>query len=217
MASESKFSISEAFSFGWKAMKENFVFFLKALITTGLIQIILNACYEKTIKTFFPAGVIFYIASVLAGCIFYMGYVTISLKFCDKEEKKFSDIFSSYPLFFNFLFASIVNGIVVFIGLLLLIVPGIILLIRLRYFGYFIVDKSCGPIEALKKSFELTKGSTWNLFVLVLAQIGVVILGFIALFIGLFAAIPTTMVADAFVYRALLNSKEPSQGVTPSV
>jgi len=84
-----------------------------------------------------------------------------------------------------------------------LIIPGIILSIRLSFFDYFIVDRNSKIIESLKKSWEITKGNTWNLFLLYLLLGLINFLGALALMIGLFWSIPTTMLAQAFVYRKL--------------
>jgi uncharacterized membrane protein len=73
----------------------------------------------------------------------------------------------------------------------------------LGFFDYLIVDKNSRIIESLKKSWEITKGSTWNLFLLYLLLGLINLLGIFALIVGLFWSIPTTMIAEAFVYRKL--------------
>jgi uncharacterized membrane protein len=92
--------------------------------------------------------------------------------------------------------------------MILLIIPAIIWGIKFRFFSYFIIDKGAGPIEALKRSSSITMGAKWDLFLFGLLLIGINILGFLALVIGLFATIPTSMVAIAFVYRKLLTQAE---------
>jgi uncharacterized membrane protein len=71
------------------------------------------------------------------------------------------------------------------------------------FFSYFVVDQELGPIEALKRSAEITQGVKGDLFLLGLALGGINLLGAVALLIGLFATIPTAMLATAFVYRRL--------------
>ena len=137
-----------------------------------------------------------------------MGLVKVALRFCDQEKGRFSDLLSQRRLFFKYLFALILYGLIVFGGTLLLIVPGIIWGIKFWFFDYFVIDKKMGPIEALKKSYAVTTGVKWNLFVFFLALTGINLLGALCLLIGLFATIPTTMVAWAFVYRKLLAQAE---------
>jgi uncharacterized membrane protein len=143
------------------------------------------------------------IIGVALSIIFSLGLVKISLKICDREEPKISDLFSQYPLFFRYLFASILKNLITLFGFILLIIPGIILSIRLGFFDYLIVDRNSRIIESLKKSWEITRGNVWNLFLLYILLGLINLLGFFALIVGLFWSIPTTIIAEAFVYRKL--------------
>ena len=51
------------------------------------------------------------------------------------------------------------------LGYLALIIPGIIAALRLFWADEFVVAHSLGPVEALKKSWELTKGALGEVFV----------------------------------------------------
>lgn len=144
--------------------------------------------------------------------IIEIGLTKISIKFCDNEKSKFKDLFSHYPLFFKYLFGSILYVLIVFGGMILLIIPGIIWAIKFQFFNYLIVDKGLGPVEALKKSWVITKGAKWNLFVFGLLLALINLIGILCLVIGLFATLPTTLVAIAFVYRKLLAQTELVKG-----
>lgn len=93
----------------------------------------------------------------------------------------------------------------------MLIIPGIIWAIKFQYYGYFIVDKGLGPIKALEASSNLTDGVKWDLFLFGLLLTCIDLLGLLCLGIGLFAAIPTTIIARAFVYRRLESQLDVSQ------
>jgi|GEM_PF-4642886 len=56
----------------------------------------------------------------------------------------------------------------------------------------------------------------WQLLGFGLVMAGINILGFLCLFIGLFATIPTTLLAAALVYRKLLNQTESAQATIPA-
>ena len=87
----------------------------------------------------------------------------------------------------------------------MLIVPGVIWAIKYQFFAYLIVDKKMGPWEAIQKSGEMTAGNKGNLFLLGLILALINIAGAICLLVGLFATIPTTMLAIVYVYRKLLG------------
>ena len=178
------------------------------LIVVGLISYGPNIIAELLKEDAPILSIIITIASRVLELIIGMGWIKIALKFCDNEKGKFADLFSCYPLFFKYLFGSILYGLIVLVGIILLIIPGIIWGIKFQFFSYFIIDKGCGPIEALKRSSVITRGAKWNLFLFGLLLVVINLLGAFCLLIGLFATIPTTMVASAFVYRKLLVQTE---------
>ena len=133
-----------------------------------------------------------------------MGIIAITLKFVDLEKPSFSDLFHTQSLI-NFILTSIISGVIVAIGFVLLVVPGVIFALKLQFAKYLVIDKNMGPVEAIQKSWNMTRKITWNLFLLGLLLMLINILGVIALLVGLFITIPLTMVANAFVYRKLLS------------
>ena len=74
---------------------------------------------------------------------------------------------------------------------------------RIYFFMYLLVDRNLGPVESIKKSFEITYGNFWKLVGFNLVLLAVVFLGFLCCFIGIFAAIPICYAAQAHVYRKL--------------
>jgi uncharacterized membrane protein len=203
-----KFSKGEAIRFGWNTMKNNLGFFIGLLIIAGLITIILYVLQWLMEKDAPGLSSILSIVSVVLGLIIEMGMIKIALKFADNSKAELGDLFSCIPLLPKYMVASILYGLIVLGGMILLIIPAIIWGIKFHFFSYFIIDKGEGTIEALKRSSSITKGAKWDLFLFALLIIGINILGLLALVIGLFATIPTSMVAIAFVYRKLLAQAE---------
>ena len=203
-----KFSISEAIHFGWNTMKSNLGFFIGLLIFVFLFTSLSSIIAAKATEANIFLGIFFYIADFSLSIIISIGLVKIALRFCDNEKGRFADLFSQYPLFPQYLVGSILYGLIVFAGTILLIIPGIIWGIQFCFYDYFIVDKGLGPIEALKRSSAITRGVKWDLFVFFLVLSGINLLGALCLLIGLFVTIPTTMVALAFVYRKLMAQAE---------
>ncbi len=137
--------------------------------------------------------------------IVMMGLIKIFLGFCDGEKGEFSDLFSCYPLLFKYMVGSIIYGVIVSLGLILLIIPGIVWAIKFQFFDYLIIDRGLGPIDALEKSSEITRGVKLDLLTFGIL-IGIInLLGLLCLVVGLFFTIPMTRVATAFVYRKLLH------------
>ena len=199
-----KFDISEAVQFGWDTTKSNIGFFIGLLIVMGLIEYVPDIIAVIIEEDAPILSIIIQIASFVLSMIIVMGLIKICLRFCDGEKGEFSDLFSCYPLFFKYLIGSILYGLIVVVGLILLIIPGIIWAIKFQFFDYLIVDKGLGPIDALEKSSEITRGVKWDLFLFAILLGIINLMGLLCLLVGLFVTIPITMVAMAFVYRELL-------------
>ena len=196
---------SETIRFGWDIAKLNLVFFIKLFIVFIVVTYAAQA-----LKTEFDgratllAG-IFLIVSIVIGTIMELGFLKIVLNFADSKPSTISTLFSitSARTVINYFVADTVFGVLVIVGLFLLIVPGIYLALKFQYYQYLIVDKDMGIIDAFKKSSRLTEGVKWELFKFDLTLILIGIAGALALMVGLVLAIPTTMTADAKMFRKL--------------
>jgi len=73
-------------------------------------------------------------------------------------------LFSSVGLFLRYLIAQVLFIAMVVVGLILFVVPGLILITVFGLWPFLIVDLDLGPIEALNKSAEITRGHRWKLF-----------------------------------------------------
>lgn len=199
-----KFSIAEAVRFGWEATKRNIGFFLILLIVVMVVEGIPSGIQKATQESAPLISALFGLLGLVVSTIVGIGVIRISLRFADNEKAELFDLYTDYRLFFRYLFAEILYGLIVAGGLILLIVPGIIWAVRFSQFGFLVVDKGVGPMEALRESARITQGARWQLFLFGLVLIGVTMLGVLALIIGLLWAVPTIFVAGAFVYRRLL-------------
>lgn len=81
-----------------------------------------------------------------------IGGTQIDLKKCVYQSRKH---------LFNLVAGSLIYIFFTFMGLLVFIVPGIIIAVRLSFYCFFIVLDDLNPVDALKKSAQVTKGYTW--------------------------------------------------------
>ena len=77
------------------------------------------------------------------------------------------------------------------------------LMLKFQFYGYLIIDQNLGAVEALNKSAALTRGAKGQLLILGLVLGLINIAGCMVLFVGLFASVPVSMMAMAYVYRKL--------------
>lgn len=200
-----KFSISEALSNGWKIFKANVVLLIGILLVNGVVGYVPTVIQEKwkggQLEPVIAVGL--FIVFVVFGQFIELGVAKISLWLVDGKKVKFNDLFSCGHLLLKGFMGALIYGIVVMIGIICFVVPGVILGIRLQFYRYLIVDKGMGQIEALTTSWQMTKGSFWNLLGLAIVLIVVNILGALLLVVGLLVTAPLSVLATAEVYRKL--------------
>lgn len=202
------FSKKEAINFGFKTAKENVPFFLSVFVVWALITITSQALQASlNLNKQFLLSFIFNLLMWVVNSIIAMGIINICLELVDGKKPNLKDIFYTKKLF-NFILASIIRNVIIVAGFILFIIPGIIFSIKLQYSEYLIVDKRLDAVPSIKKSWEITKGVKWNLFLFGLMLGLINILGILALLIGLLITVPLTLIANAYVYRKLLHIRK---------
>ncbi len=211
---EKKFSKEQAIKFGWQRTKDNIGFFIVYLIILFAIEFFFSFFIEIFDEAgFFSLSVIFNLGSFVVSIVSSIFAVKIGLRLYDNEKIGSYDFLAfNISTFFKFLLAYILYTIMILIGLILLIVPGVYLAVKYQFFQFLIIEKNMDVIEAFKESGRITEGSKWNLFFLALIFLLIVGIGALVLLVGLFVAIPIIIVAWAYVYKKL--SSEFSSEVT---
>lgn len=206
--SDNKFSKGESLRFGWNRTKDNLGLFIVYLIILFSVEFFFSA-FAGLFEDSLPfLSFIFNVGLWIVNIISVIFTIKIGLRLYDNERiGSYGFLSFSSSLFFKFLLGYILYLIVVLIGLILLIVPGMYLAIKYQFVPYLIVDKNMDVIEAFKKSGKMTDGSKWNLFLLIILLVIIVLLGFLAFIVGIFVALPIAMVAVAYVYRELSSNE----------
>ncbi len=204
------FSIDEALRFGWNTMKTNFWFFFGILV--AMIAAIYIPYVLAIVADSLSSGLafLFYVVSYVIAMIVNIGLIRIVLKLVDGEKPDFADLFRFQGFFWRYLGGSLLMALIVSVGVMLFVIPGIIWAIVFQFYGWLIIDKNLGIMDALSHSLKITKTVRWKLlgFGVLLGLINY--LGILVFLVGLFATIPTTMLAYAHVYRKLLVQTENS-------
>ena len=201
--SNDKFSIKEALTYGWETFKANIPFFLGFMLAMGLITVLPDYLVEKVLAPKSMGLMIVKIVLRLVGLVLGMVSTRISLDIHDTGQADLSRIGEILPQIPAYLGGKVLYGLIVLVGLVLLIVPGIIVAYMFLYVGYLIIDRGLGPIAALSESRVLTDGYKLDLFLFSLVVAFVNIVGIVCLFVGLFVTIPVTLMASVYVYRRL--------------
>lgn len=215
------FSIKEAISFGWNTFKSRPWFFVQAGIVLFLVNLGVNAIQsivEYGADEFALLNLVSAIVGIAVSMLISMGETAFFLRAHDGvHSARLADLWHPQG-FWRFVGATFCAALIIVVGFILLIVPGVIAALALTFVSYVVIEEGLSPIEALKRSAALTKGSRWQLFVLGLALFGINILGLLALGVGLFVSIPVSFLAMVHVYRALKEKTSivPVEEVVPA-
>ncbi|MEE2825588.1 MAG: hypothetical protein VYE64_03055 [Planctomycetota bacterium] len=118
-------------------------------------------------KNDFPRStpwILFYLVIFILQVYFSLGKCFVCLKVARGETPKISDLFSQG----RNLLAGFIAGLILFVGIwlgfLLLIIPGILLMLACYLTPWFIVDQNMSPLRAIGQSISATRGSRGRLF-----------------------------------------------------
>lgn len=201
-ASKKDFSTKEALQAGWNVFKQQWQFLILALIAPGALVAILAVIAESSSNTL--ASAIILLALLILQSIIIVGWINIFLKVTRDEVAAWADFKEVAYLWGKYIIGNILYQIIVGIGLIFLIVPGIYFALKYQFYMYALVDnKDIGIWESFQESAHLTKGVKWHLFGLWFVFIGLSILGVLALGVGFIIAWLVMGVAMAHIYYSL--------------
>ena len=130
-----------------------------------------------------------------------LGVTRIGLNLTSGRQVSVAMLFGEGRKLLTAIVAMIIFALMVGLGLILLIIPGVYLMLRYGQFMSAIVDKNMGIMESLSYSSSITTNNRLNLFLLILLSIAIVIAGFIALVVGLIFAYPVVWLSWMVAFR----------------
>lgn len=198
------FSVGECFSVGWARFKKHAWFLVGITLGFYVLMFLFAHLIDNVYGGIEPSRSSLDLLSNILFYWLYFGMTVVVLKIIDDQPYELSDLFVFDKQVIFYLVGALLYGLMVGIGFLLLIVPGVYLAIRYGLFWYAIVDGRKGIVDAFKESARITDGVKWNLLVFAFASIGVIVLGVLCLGVGLLVAVPVVMLATAHLYRVLL-------------
>lgn len=136
-----------------------------------------------------------------------VGIALVSLRAERNDTPDVGDVFRGFDLFAEAFVASVIVAIVCFVGTVLCIIPGIVAAVGLMYTYQFIADKGLSWSEAMRSSWEMVREHFFDHFVLVLALIGINLLGVLACGVGVILTIPLTHIALSVAYNEMTSGR----------
>ena len=202
-------SAGSCYSHGWDRMWNYFLELLLVIVVLFVASVPLTwmsitdeiGTYQGFLLEFFA---LVYWIMLFGPLEFGLDYVFLRAARSEKLEPK--DMLEPFRNYFNALLANLLVMILIGIGFLFLIVPGIIIACKLAFVPYLVVDRKLDAIEAVKESWRLTGGHALEIFLIGLLAIPISIAGLILLGVGLIASTMWIGLALAAMYHAVAGS-----------
>ncbi len=136
------------------------------------------------------------------------------------EKPEVGDLFAAFQRnYVQAVLASLLVSALVVIGLVLLIVPGVIAMVRLAWVPYLVIDEGYDAVPAVRESWARTRPYAATILGILLLAIPLVIVGFLLLLVGAIVAIVWAHLASAVLYAAVSTRDRLARdaGVAPPV
>lgn len=158
-----------------------------------------------------PASLPWVVVQWSLNAFFGVGLVRMMLVAARGGTPAFGMLFSGADRFLAMLATNLLVGLAVGMGFVLLIVPAFIVGYGLLFAPYFVVDANLGPFEALRASWEATRGQKFKLFILSVLCGLVCLGGLAACGLGLAVAFPVSSLAFAVAFTRV-SGRLPTAG-----
>ena len=172
------------------------------LVAMFLILILIGCIPNLALRPYGGTCLQFIIGGALS-----IGVWRAVLGMIDGRPPQVGMMFEGFDRFLDGFLAYLVQAILVGLGFLALIVPGVILSLMWMFTFAVLAESPVGFWEAMHRSAVLTEGYRWRLFLLALACLLVLLLGLIAACVGILVALPVNAAACGLAYRWLQAKK----------
>jgi hypothetical protein len=189
--------LSHYFKTGWGLFKQYYAGFVGFCLLNLVIQVALHSI------PYVGAA-----ASAAVSAPLFMGNFIVSAKLLHGQTPEFRDFFQGFQYFLPLVLLSLVAGLFIAIGTMLLIIPGIYLAVAYLFASYLVVDRGLDFWPAMELS-RLTVNPRWFgyfAFLLLLALLNIA--GAALLGLGLLLTVPlsfctvTAAYADIFGFQS---------------
>jgi uncharacterized membrane protein len=146
-----------------------------------------------------------------------MGNFFVSAKLLQGQAPEFRDFFAGFQFFLPLLLLSLVAGVFIGIGTLLLIIPGLYLIVAYMFASYLVIDRGLDFWPAMELSRRTVNPRWFSYFAFVLLVVLLNLAGAIALGLGLLVTIPLSFCTVTVLYAEIfgLQSNHPQEVFRP--
>jgi hypothetical protein len=208
-------SIHKAFDFAWMTFKKQFGLFTAIMLTFLASWVILEVIVVAGQRFGFLLWAIAHLSFFFIFAGLEIGFIRICLASHDGKQIHYVDIFREFHLGISFLFAQLVYLVMVLVGFVTLIVPGLYLGAKYALYAFHFADGYSNLKQSFQESAVIGGGSWWflfwfSVFIFLLNVLGASILG-----IGLIITVPLSGLMKASIYRQLIDNSRRATDIVP--
>lgn len=206
-------SAGGSFSFAWKKMFEKaFLPLLVSVIIVGILDGPSIGANWKWDEGGFDWPMLFILPLALFGLayaflfmpIIKYGQRKLFLNAMRDKEVDLKVLFEGFKTqYLNIVLANLIVFALAAVGFVMLIIPGIIVLCRLAFVPFLVVDKEMEAMKAIEKSWQMTRGHGWTIFGMGVLSIFIFIGGLILCFVGVLFSLLWIHAAFATIYATV--------------
>jgi hypothetical protein len=199
------YSAGTAWGYGWRKLWANFGQVLIAVLVLVAVNILLNVLGRIIGGDSYVVYWVFSLASWVVSMIIGAGIVRFALDITEGRELNAATLLTPVKLG-DVIVASVLIGLATFVGFILLVIPGLLVMFFTSFTLFFLMDRpELGAIDAIKASFEFTKNNAGNVIVWFLLSLATWIVGLCLCGVGLIVAVPVVLIGTAYTYKTLNN------------
>ena len=158
-----------------------------------------------------------WIASIIICPVVYVGLMTFTLSISREKKGKIEQLFEPLNdggMFGTAIAATLLQAVLIMLGIICLIIPGIYLAFSFKMTMLIIADNpTIGPLDALKKSHSLMNGNKMKYFFMMCRFIGWFILATCTFGVGFLWLVPYVHISDAKFYDDILKSQNTTERI----
>ncbi len=130
------------------------------------------------------------VSGLLLGGPVTVGYYVVARRVRHNRQVELPDFFRGFDRFLPLLLLNLLITVVVVLGLLLLVIPGVYFAISYIFSHFFVWFYDVDPTEAVSLSRKTVSGNFGQIFLLCLVLAGINLLGALAFGVGLLLTVP---------------------------
>lgn len=185
----------EYFRGGWDAYKKQPLLLSGATLAVGVCMSLLSP--------------IFMASTVLAAHLL-AGLYTLVIRVKSDEDCDFTHFFAGFSQFVPLLVLSLLTSVMISVGLLLLVLPGIYLSLAYAFSLLLVIREGLGPWQAMEESRRIITAHFMDYLIFAVLALIVNVVAAIPFGLGLFVSIPVTLAAQYALYVELRQADRDS-------